>query len=77
MQKLLIYLNGLKKDERTAFAARCETTEGYLRKAISKGQSLGAELCISVERESNRQVTCEDLRSDVDWAYLRQSEPVA
>ena len=77
MQKLLIYLNGLKKDDRAAYAAACDTTEGYLRKAISKGQSLGAELCILLERESNRKVSCEDLRPDVDWAYLRQSEHVA
>lgn len=30
-----------------------------------------AELCIVLERESHGAVTCEDLRPDVDWAYLR------
>jgi DNA-binding transcriptional regulator YdaS (Cro superfamily) len=30
-----------------------------------------AERCPTIERATNRQVTCEDLRPDVDWAYLR------
>lgn len=30
-----------------------------------------AEHCPAIERASNRAVTCEELRPDVDWAYLR------
>lgn len=73
MQTLLTYLNRLGKAERTSFVERCSTSEGYLRKAISKGQRLGEGLCIAIERESKRAVQCEVLRPDVDWAYLRQS----
>ena len=73
MEKLLTYLNGLPKSDRLAFAARCETSEGYLRKAISKGQRLGESLCINIDRESSGAVRCEDLRPDVDWAYLRDA----
>lgn len=74
MDKLLKYLNSLNKADRSAFVAACKTSEGYLRKAISKGQSLGEGLCIAIERESARAVRCEDLRPDVDWAYLRGTE---
>jgi DNA-binding transcriptional regulator YdaS (Cro superfamily) len=30
-----------------------------------------AERCPSIEKATARQVTCEQLRPDVDWAYLR------
>ena len=71
MEKLLKYLNSLSKADRSAYVGACETTEGYLRKAISKGQRLGESLCIALERESGRIVQCEDLHADVDWDYLR------
>lgn len=71
MDKLLAYLNGLGKAARIAFCAACGTTERYLRKAISAKQQLGAHLCINIDRESRGAVRCEDLRPDVDWAYLR------
>lgn len=71
MEKLLAYLNSLPKAERTELVTRCETSEGYLRKAISRGQRLGESLCINLERESGRAIRCEEMRPDVDWAYLR------
>lgn len=66
MEKLLTYLNTLGKDERAVFCAACETTEGYLRKAISTGQSLRVPLCVAIERESLAAVSRKDLRPD-DW----------
>jgi DNA-binding transcriptional regulator YdaS (Cro superfamily) len=71
MDKLLAFLNALGKAERGGFCTACGTTERYLRKAISAKQPLGAQLCINIDRESHGVVRCEDLRSDVDWAYLR------
>lgn len=71
MDKLLTYINGLEPQEREAFAARCKTSLGYLRKAISTKQQLGEGLCIAIERESGRAVTCEELSPDTDWAYIR------
>lgn len=73
MKKLLEYLNSLSKDDRASFVVACGTSEGYLRKAASVGQKLGAELCILIERESGSAVTCEELRPDVDWAFIRAS----
>lgn len=72
MKNLQSYLNGLPTDEQIAYAGRCKTTVGYLRKAISKGQRLGEGLVINLERESGGKVRCEELRPDVDWAYLTQ-----
>jgi DNA-binding transcriptional regulator YdaS (Cro superfamily) len=71
MDKLLKYLNALSREERAAYASACETTEGYLRKAVSRHQKFKAELCILLERESAGEVRCEDLLPDADWAYIR------
>ncbi|MPW17909.1 Cro/Cl family transcriptional regulator [Paraburkholderia sp. CNPSo 3157] len=73
MDKLLAYLNSLSTEAQRDFAARCGTTIGYLRKAISAGQQLGESLCINIDRESGGVVRCEDLAASVDWAYLRNS----
>ena len=71
MDKLLRYLNALPKGQRHHFCAACETSEGYLRKACSVGQTISADLCIRIERETKRTVICEDMRPDVDWAFIR------
>jgi hypothetical protein len=73
MENLLKFLNCLPKAERADFCSGCQTTERYLRKAISINQQLGEGLCIRIERESRRKVLCETLRPDVDWAYLRST----
>jgi DNA-binding transcriptional regulator YdaS (Cro superfamily) len=77
MKNLQSYLNGLPTKEQIAYAGRCKTTVGYLRKAISKGQRLGEALVIKLDRESGGKVRCEELRPDVDWAYLRATSPAA
>lgn len=74
MDKLLAFLNALGKQDRSAFCIACGTTERYLRKAVSVSQRLGADLCINIDRESGGLVTCEHLRPDVDWAYLRGTD---
>jgi DNA-binding transcriptional regulator YdaS (Cro superfamily) len=70
MDKLLAYLNSLPAAEREAFAGRCRTTVGYLRKAASVGQKISEGLCIRVGIESHGAVRPTDLRPDVDWDYL-------
>lgn len=74
MESLRAYLNNLSPSEQAAFAFRCGTTLGYLRKALSVRQQLGAALCIEIERESGGSVRVEALRPDVDWAYLRSTD---
>jgi DNA-binding transcriptional regulator YdaS (Cro superfamily) len=61
-------------EERAAFAVRCGTTLKYLRivaYSATKRRSLGAELCIYIERESHHQVTVEVLRPDIPWHVIR------
>ena len=73
MQALLVFLNGLDKKARLRFCKQCGTTENYLRKAISTNQKLGGRLCIAIEKEARGLVRCEELRPDIDWAFLRGS----
>ena len=63
------YLNGMTASEQANFAKRCDTSVGYLRKALSINQLLGPALCVSIERESTRQVTRQELRPN-DWQSL-------
>ena len=71
MDKLLIYLNSLSPEAREAFASRCGTTVGYLRKACSIKQTLSEGMCLRIGAESAGAVAPEDLRPDVDWKFLR------
>ena len=71
MENLRALLNSLSTQDKKCFAERCGTSIGYLRKALSVKQNFGESLCINIERESSGAVTCEELRPDVDWAYLR------
>lgn len=73
MHEILDYLRNLPPPERDAFAERCKTTVGYLRKAVSTKQQLGVELCISLDRESGGALRCERLCPGLDWDYLRKA----
>lgn len=73
MDKLLAYLNSLQCEEREAFARRCGTSVGYLRKAGSVKQQLSEGLCLRIYAESAGKVGLEDLRPGVDWQYLRDA----
>jgi DNA-binding transcriptional regulator YdaS (Cro superfamily) len=74
MEALRTYINDLPVPEQALFAVRCGTTIGYLRKALSVGARIGESICINIERESLGAVRCEDLRPDVDWAFLRGTD---
>ncbi|SOD15979.1 YdaS family helix-turn-helix protein [Nitrosomonas ureae] len=69
--KLKKYLKNLPVTERDDFASRCNTTFGHLRNVAYGYKPCGEGLCINIERESSGAIKCEDLRPDVDWAYLR------
>lgn len=43
---------------------------------VKNKRPVPAERCPSIERATNGAVRCEDLRPDVDWAYLRGTPAV-
>lgn len=59
--------------EREAFALRCGAKPNYLNLVAHGQKTPGEGLCINIERESGGVVRCEEQRTDVDWAYLRQT----
>lgn len=75
--KLKAYLFALPVPERTAFAQRCGTTCGHLRNVAYGYRTCAEGVAIAIERESAGAVTCEELRPDVDWAYLRRRHRAA
>lgn len=63
--------------ERRSLASRCGVGDAYLYQVLTGRKPASLELCIAIERESGRSITCETLRPDVDWAYLRGTVPAA
>jgi len=61
----------LSKDDREAFASKCDTTVDYIKQIMYGNRPCKAELAISIDRESNGAVKCEDLCPDADFEYLR------
>lgn len=77
MKKLVLYLKSLPRHEQIAFAERCGTTVGYLRKACSTGALLREKVCSLIEAHSTGAVTRADLRPDdwwVVWPELKLAE---
>ena len=74
--ELSTYIKSLSKDELKSFADRCETSPQHLQQIYRGNRRAGENLAINIERESNQAILCEQLRPDVDWAYLRSTNPV-
>lgn len=68
---LKTYLAGLTGEQREKLANACETTTGHLKNVSYGYRPCAEKLAIALERESERAVTCEEIRPDVDWKYLR------
>ena len=67
------FLKTMSLPAREAFAEKCGTTFGHLRNVAYGLRPCRESLAIEIDRESHAKVTCEELRSDVDWAHLRGS----
>lgn len=69
------YWLSLRRVQREDFARACGTSPQYLY-MVSKGiKKPGEKLAIAIERESAGRIRVEQLRPDVDWAYLRGTAP--
>lgn len=71
METLRNYLNSLPLEDQAAYALRCGTTIGYLRKAISKKHRLDGALARRLDIESCGLVSRSELRSDI-WPELKE-----
>ncbi|MEB0311542.1 YdaS family helix-turn-helix protein [Pseudomonas sp. 10B1] len=67
------FIKPMEKVSLEAFAAACLTTVGQLKQVAYGNRRPSASLAINIERESSGSVTCEQMRPDVDWAYLRNT----
>lgn len=67
------YFKSLSKDQREAFASQVGTSVAYLWQIAYKQRRCNESLAIEIEKASGQQVRVEDLRPDVDWAYIRDS----
>lgn len=65
------FISSLPVDKRELFASRCATSFAHLRNIAYGLKTAGESLCINIERETSGAVRCEELRPDVDWAFLR------
>ncbi len=69
METLRKYLNSLPLNEQRAFALRCGTSIGYLRKALSTKPLLDGALCRLLDENSGGMISRADLRPDI-WPEL-------
>jgi len=56
----------------TALAGALGLTKGAVSQWKEPGRKVPAEHCPGIEKLTERKVRCEELRPDVDWAYLRE-----
>ena len=68
------YIKGLDKVALADLALRCDTTAGQLKQIAYGHRRASGGLAVAIERETQGKVTCEQLRPDIDWAYLRSSK---
>ena len=68
--KLLDYIKPLTKEQLEEFAEGCGSTVGQI-KQVAYGRRASAELAIRIDIASQGKVSCEDIRGDIDWSYLR------
>ncbi|MDN6857254.1 YdaS family helix-turn-helix protein [Pseudomonas sp. CAN2814] len=74
---LLEFLKALGGDELQAFAESCSTSVGQLKQVAYGHRRANAQLAIAIDRHTSGQVSCEAVRPDIDWQYLRGSARAA
>jgi len=73
MDTFRTYFKALTKDEREQLAAQVGTSAAYLWQIAYKQRRCNESMAIEIEKASKGAVRVEDLRPDVDWAYIRSS----
>lgn len=70
---LRTYILGLDRESLDALAKRCQTSIGQLKQVAYGNRRASAGLAVSLERETSGVITCEQLREDIDWAFVRST----
>ena len=61
----------LSKNIASKLASEIGISNAYLSQIKNGDRSASARLCVDIERATLGAVTCEELRPDVDWTFLR------
>lgn len=82
LKKLELYWTGLSAQEKREFARRCDVSISYISKIISLYRQkqqffVGCKTAICFCRETKGYVRLEELRSDIDWDFVRGTESAA
>jgi DNA-binding transcriptional regulator YdaS (Cro superfamily) len=64
----------LKTTTQTEFAKQLGVTQGMVHQWVYGLRPISPRRCIAIEQLTNGHVTCEELRPDFDWRYLRNSK---
>lgn len=73
MDTFRTYFKALTKDEREQLATQVGTSAAYLWQIAYKQRRCNESMAIEIEKASRGAIRVEDLRPDVDWAYIRSS----
>ncbi|MCA4074593.1 helix-turn-helix domain-containing protein [Pseudomonas kurunegalensis] len=68
------YLKTMDKEGLDGLARRCGTSVGQLKQVAYGNRRASAGLAVSLDRETEGKISCESLRPDIDWDYLRQGK---
>lgn len=71
--KLPILIACEKVGGQAEMARLLDVTPGFINQMVKGRRQVPAEYCPQIERFSAGNVLCEQLRPDMDWAYLRRS----
>jgi DNA-binding transcriptional regulator YdaS (Cro superfamily) len=81
VKSLLKFLNAygrgeLGREQRERFAKRTGTALQYLQQIGYGFRHASPQMAAMIEKQTHGLVTAEELRPDVDWAFLRHTAPV-
>jgi len=73
MNPFRTYFKALTKEERKALADAVGTSVAYLWQIAYEQRRCNESMAIKIDKATSRAISVEQLRSDVDWAYIRAS----
>lgn len=75
MEKLRTFLEQQPTGYKAQLARAIGRQPSYFSRQLSGDRAFTENDCIGIEKYTAGQVRCEDIKPNVDWAYLRRSGP--